>query len=44
MQTALSSIATSYQLGYAYNSTSIDLIDLNNDNWLDIVIVCYNTD
>jgi hypothetical protein len=35
---------TTYQLGYEYNPTSVALADLNNDNWVDIVIACYNTD
>ncbi|CAF1344331.1 unnamed protein product [Rotaria sordida] len=35
---------TLYQLGYEYRPTSVVLTDLNNDNWTDIAIACYNTD
>ncbi|CAF1562361.1 unnamed protein product [Rotaria sp. Silwood1] len=34
---------TLYQLGYEYHPTSVVLADLNNDNWTDIAIACYNT-
>jgi hypothetical protein len=35
---------TSYSLGYAYQPYSIAVKDLNQDNWMDIVIACYDTD
>ena len=35
---------TSYSLGYGYHPYSIAVSDLNQDNWMDIVIVCYDTD
>ncbi len=35
---------TSYLLGYGYHPYSIAVIDLNQDNWMDIVIACYDTD
>jgi hypothetical protein len=34
---------TSYSLGYDYLPYSIAVIDLNQDNWMDIVIACYGT-
>jgi hypothetical protein len=34
----------SYQLGYEYHPYSVAITDLNQDNWLDIVIACYDTD
>ncbi|CAF2715852.1 unnamed protein product [Rotaria sp. Silwood2] len=34
---------TLYQLGYEYRPTSVVLADLNNNNWMDIAIACYNT-
>ena len=33
-----------YSLGYDYRPYSIAVDDLNRDGWMDIVIVCYNTD
>ncbi|CAF1313567.1 unnamed protein product [Rotaria sordida] len=35
---------TSYDLGYGYRPYSIVIKDLNQDNWMDIVIACYGTD
>jgi hypothetical protein len=35
---------TSYPFGYDYQPYSIAAIDLNQDNWMDIVIACYDTD
>ena len=35
---------TSYSLGYGYLPYSIAVKDLNQDNWMDIVIACYGTD
>jgi len=35
---------TSYPLGYDYLPYSIAVIDLNPDNWMDLVIACYGTD
>ena len=33
-----------YKLGYDYRPYSVAIIDLNNDNWMDIAVACYNTD
>ena len=33
-----------YRLGYGYHPYSVAIKDLNQDNWLDIVIACYDTD
>jgi hypothetical protein len=35
---------TSYELGYEYQPYSVAITDLNQDNWMDIVIACYGTD
>ena len=35
--------ATLYSLGYDYRPYSIAVKDLNQDNWLDLVIACFNT-
>jgi hypothetical protein len=35
---------TSYPLGYNYLPYSVAVTDLNQDNWMDIVIACYGTD
>ncbi len=35
---------TSYSLGYGYLHYSIALKDLNQENWMDIVIAFYGTD
>ncbi len=35
---------TSYPLGYGYHPYSIGVADLNQDQWMDIVIACYDTD
>ena len=35
---------TFYPLGYDYLPYSVALKDLTQDNWLDIVIACYDTD
>jgi hypothetical protein len=35
---------TSYYLGYEYLPYSIAVKDLNQDNWMDIAIACYDTD
>jgi hypothetical protein len=34
---------TSYKLGYEYYPYSVAITDLNQDNWMDIVIACYGT-
>ena len=34
---------TSYNLGYGYQPYSVVVKDLNEDNWVDIAIVCYGT-
>ena len=36
--------AVLYPLGYDYRPSSIAVKDLNQDNWLDIVIACFGTD
>jgi hypothetical protein len=33
---------TSYAFGYGYHPYSIAVADLNQDNWMDIVIACYD--
>jgi hypothetical protein len=35
---------TSYPFGYEYQPYSVAVTDLNQDNWMDIVIACYGTD
>ena len=35
---------TSYSLGYNYLPYSLAVSDLNKDQWMDIVIACYQTD
>jgi streptogramin lyase len=35
---------TSYSFGYEYYPYSIAVADLNQDNWMSIVIACYGTD
>ncbi len=35
---------TSYLFGYNYRPTSVALKDLNQNNWMDMVIACYETD
>jgi hypothetical protein len=34
---------TFYPLGYDYRPYSVAIKDLNEYNWLDIIIACYNT-
>jgi hypothetical protein len=35
---------TSYPLGYEYAPYSVAVTDLNEDDWMDIVIACFDTD
>jgi hypothetical protein len=35
---------TSYPFGYGYQPYSVAVSDLNQNNWMDIVIACYDTD
>jgi len=35
---------TSYALGDGYLPYSVTVTDLNQDNWMDIVIACYGSD
>jgi hypothetical protein len=35
---------TSYPFGYDYRPYSVAVTDLNQENWMNIVIACYGTD